>query len=204
MSLALKADVKRSMDVISKTMMDLLSGLEEIFSDPMNLDDAEARSMDLVLGGKSLLKFFTSLSNSSEGLLTLIEDLRIWEKCAPAVKKDQLNALILALKNLKEPVLAGTVIRIVQEGMPTRMDSLIKHLTDSLSQELGGLDVITVSAWTNLASKSSIEISDTTLVNPVPVATSSATNQQTPRADTRVTLDRLKARFKNATDALSK
>ena len=204
LSLALKADVKRSMDVISKTMMDLLSGLEEIFSDPMNLDDAEARSMDLVLGGKSLLKFFTSLSNSSEGLLTLIEDLRIWEKCAPAVKKDQLNALILALKNLKEPVLAGTVIRIVQEGMPTRMDSLIKHLTDSLSQELGGLDVITVSAWTNLASKSSIEISDTTLVNPVPVATSSATNQQTPRADTRVTLDRLKARFKNATDALSK
>ena len=204
LGLALKADMKKSMDVISKTILDLLVGLEEIFSDPMNLDDAEARSMDLVLGGKTVLKFFTGLSNSSEGLLTLIEDLRIWEKSAPAVKKDQLNALILALKNLKEPVLAGTVIRIVQEGLPTRMDSLIRHLTDSLSQELGGLDVITVSAWTNLASKSSLEISNTTLVNPIPVATSSGTDQSVQKNDTRATLDKLKAKFKNATDALSK
>ena len=204
LGLALKADMKKSMDIISKTMLDLLAGLEEIFTDPMNLDDAEARSMDLVLGGKTLLKFFTSLSNSSEGLLNLIEELRIWEKSAPAVKKDQLNALIMALKNLKDPVLAGTVIRIVQEGLPTRMDSLIRHLTDSLSQELGGLDVIPVAAWTNLASKSSLEISNTTLVNPTPIATSSGTNQTLPKNDTRVTLDKLKAKFKNATDALSK
>ena len=162
--------------------------------------------MDLVLGGKIILKFFTSLSHSSEGLLTLIEDIRIWECSAPIAKKDKLNALILALKNLKEPVLAGTVIRIVQEGIPTRMDSLIKHLTESLSLELGGLDVITVSAWKNLAAKSSIEISNTSLVNPVPIATSSGTNQQNqlPSNETRVTLDRLKEKFRNATAALNK
>ena len=206
LSLALKADIKKSMDVISKTMIDLLTGMEEIFTDPMNLDDAEARSMDLVLGSKIILKFFTSLSSSSEGLLTLIEDIRIWERSAPAMKKDQLNALIVALKSLKEPVLAGTVIRIVQEGIPTRMDSLISHLTDSLSTELGGIDLITVSAWNNLASKSSLELSNTTVVNPIPVATSSATNQsgQQSSNQTRVTLDRLKAKFKNATNALSK
>ena len=129
-----------------------------------------------------------------------------WERSASITKKDQLNVLIGALKNLKEPVLAGTVIRIVQEGIPTRMDSLISHLTDSLSHELGGIDVITVSAWNHLASKSSIEISDTTLVNPIPVATSIATNQQgqSSSTQTRVTLDRLKAKFKNATDALAK
>ena len=203
LSLALKADIKKSMNIISKTMVDLLNGLEEIFTDPMNLDEAESRSLDLVWGGKIILKFFTSLSNSNEGLLTLIEDLRIWECSAPSIKRDQLNALILTLKNLKEPVLAGTVIRIVQEGIPTRMDSLIKHLTDSLSHELGGLDAITVAAWTVLASKSSIEISDTTLVNPVPVATSSATNQPVQQKnDTRVTLDRLKAKFKDATNSL--
>ena len=104
LSLALKADIKKNMDVISKTMLDLLSGLEEIFTDPMSLDDAEARSMDLVLGSKIILKFFTSLSTSSEGLLNLIEDIRIWERSAPITKKDQLNTLITALKNLKEPV----------------------------------------------------------------------------------------------------
>ena len=205
LSLALKADIKRSMDIISKTMIDLLSGLEEIFTDPMNLDDAEARSMDLVLGSKVILKFFTSLSSSNEGLLKLIQDIRIWERSAPAVKKDQLNALIVALKNLKEPVLAGTVIRIVQEGIPTRMDTLINHLIESLSSELGGIDRITVAAWDNLASKSSLELSDTTLVNPIPVATSSATGtSQQSSNQTRVTLDRLKAKFKNATNALSK
>ena len=206
LGLALKADIKKSMDVISKTMIDLLTGLEDIFMDPMNLNDAETRSMDLVLGSKLILKFFTSLSRSSEGLLNLIEDIRIWEKSAPSIRKDQLNALIVALKNLKEPVLAGTVIRIVQEGLPTRMDSLIKHLTDSLSQELGGLDLVTVSAWNHLASKSSIEISDTTLVNPTPVATSSASNLLQPQStnQTRITLDRLKAKFRDATDALSK
>ena len=206
LGLALKADIKKSMDVISKTMIDLLTGLEDIFMDPMNLNDAETRSMDLVLGSKLILKFFTSLSRSSEGLLNLIEDIRIWEKSAPSIRKDQLNALIVALKNLKEPVLAGTVIRIVQEGLPTRMDSLISHLTDSLSQELGGLDLVTVSAWNQLASKSSIEISNTTLVNPTPVATSSATDllQPQPANQTRITLDRLKAKFRNATDALSK
>ena len=206
LSIALRADVKKSMDVISRIITDLLSGLEEIFSDPMNLDDAESRSMDLVLGGKVIFKFFTSLLNSSEGLLTLIEDIRIWECSAPIAKKDKLNALILALKNLKEPVLAGTVIRIVQEGIPTRMDSLIKHLTESLSGELGGLDIITVSAWNNLASKSSIEISSTSLVNPTPMATSSGINQPTQLSSnqTRVTLDRLKEKFKNATEALNK
>ena len=206
LSLALKADIKRSMDIISKTMLELLSGLEEIFTDPMNLDDAEARSMDLVLGSKIILKFFTSLSSSSEGLLKLIQDIRIWERSAPAVKKDQLNALIVALKNLKEPVLAGTVIRIVQEGIPTRMDTLINHLIESLSSELGGIDRITVAAWDNLASKSSLELSDSTLVNPIPVATSSKTDTahstQQPSNQTRVTLDRLKAKFKNATNAL--
>ena len=172
----------------------------------MNLDDAEAQSMDLVLGGKIILKFFTSLSHSNEGLLTLIEDIRIWECSAPIAKKDKLNALILALKNLKEPVLAGTAIRIVQEGIPTRMDSLIRHLTESLSSELGGLDIITVAAWTSLAAKSSIEISNTSVVNPIPLATSSGTNHQTsiPSNQTRVTLDRLKEKFKNATEALSK
>lgn len=206
LSLALKADIKKSMDIISKTMIDLLSGLEEIFTDPMNLDDAEARSMDLVLGSKIILKFFTSLSSSSEGLLNLIEDIRIWERSAPAMKKDQLNALIVALKNLKEPVLAGTVIRIVQEGIPTRMDALVNHLIESLSSELGGIDRITVSAWNHLASKSSLEISDTTLVNPAPVATSSATNSSSVQSSnqTRVTLDRLRSKFKNATSALSK
>ena len=206
LGLALKADIKKNMDIISKTMIDLLTGLEEIFTDPMSLDDAEARSMDLVFGSKIILKFFTSLSTSGEGLLTLIEDLRIWERSAPITKKDQLNILITALKNLKEPVLAGTVIRIVQEGIPTRMDSLITHLTDSLSQELGGIDVITVSAWNHLAAKSSIELSSTTLVNPVPVATSSLVGQQGQSSSnqTRVTLDRLKAKFKNATDALAK
>ena len=187
-------------------MLELLSGLEEIFTDPMNLDDAEARSMDLVLGSKIILKFFTSLSSSSEGLLKLIQDIRIWERSAPAVKKDQLNALIVALKNLKEPVLAGTVIRIVQEGIPTRMDTLINHLIESLSSELGGIDRITVAAWDNLASKSSLELSDSTLVNPTPVATSSTTDTahstQQPSNQTRVTLDRLKAKFKNATNAL--
>ena len=207
LGLALKADVKKSMDIISKTMIDLLSGLEDIFTDPMNLDEAESRSMDLVLGGKAILKFFMSLSDSNDGLLKLVEDLRVWECTAPTVKKDKLNALIVALKNLKEPVLATTVINIMQTGMPTKLDSLIDHLSDSLTKELGSLSVITVAPWNAVAARSSIEISSGSLSQMVPVATSSAAGEVgTPRSDqsTRATLDRLKEKFQEATSALNR
>ena len=126
---------------------------------------------------------------------------------APLIKKDKLNALINALKGLKSPVKASTVMMMVKEGVPTRLDDLIDHLTEVTTKELGNLELITVAPWNSLQSKSAIELSSTSLANPLPLHTSSRTEtsvEQRNDASTRVTLDKIKQRFRNASSALDK
>ena len=208
LNLNLKTDMKKAMNIITDAMMDLLTGIESIFVDASDMNGTEMGTLDVVLGGKMLVKFVKNLSSSEEGLLAMVEDIRIWEFLAPLVKKDKLNALIVALKNLKAPVNASTVLMMVREGVPTRLDRLIDHLVEVTTKELGNLDQITVAPWQALSSKSSIEISTTSLVNPVPLHTSSRTENsvETPRNDasTRDTLDKIKQRFRNASSALDK
>ena len=207
LELMLKTDLKHGLNVFSDMITELLTGIEHIFSDPMNLNQQELKAMDLVMGGQIVLKFFKSLPASDEGLAKLIHDLRIWEISAPAMKKDKLNALIQALKGLKQPVLAGTVARILQEGLPTRMDLLINHLSEMTTKELGSLDVITIAQWDKAADKSFLEkeISSTSLVNPIPVATSSGLdNSTTSESTTLQTLDKLKEKLRLASANLQK
>ena len=164
--------------------------------------------MDLIMSGRIILKFFTDLPSSDEGLARLIRDLRNWELTAPVVRKDKLNALIQALKGLKQPVLAGTVVRILQEGLPTRMDLLINHLSEMTVKNLGSLDVITIAQWDKVADKSFLEkeISSTSVVNPVPIATSSGLEipDQSTESTTIQTLDKLKEKLRLASANLSR
>ena len=138
----------------------------------------------------------------------MVEDIRVWEFLAPTVKKDKLNALIEALKGLKAPVKASTVMMMMREGVPTKLDGLVDHLTEATTKELGNLDLITVAPWTSLSSRSAIEMSSTTLTDPVPLHTSSRTDATAtqPKNDTstRMTLDKIKQRFRNASSALEK
>ena len=206
MELALKADFSKAMDIIVNTLMELLSGIEDIFSDPLNPNATEMGTLDLVLGGKMVLKFLKSLSSTDEGLLNMIEDLRIWECSSPMVKKDKLNALIAALKDLKAPVMAGKVMTLVKEGIPTKLDHLIEHLTKTTEKELGPIGVIPVAPWQLVSARSSIELSSTSVGDLVPVTTSSQKdlNARLPTSDTstRMTLDRLKQKIKNASSRL--
>ena len=208
LGLTLKADLKRAMDIIGDAMEDLLSGLETIFMDSLNANGSEMGTLDTLMARKIVMRFLKSLSSSEEGLLRMIEDIRIWICLAPMVKKDKLNALLVALKNLKAPVTAGMVLGLIKEGIPTRLDEFIEYMVESTERDLGKMDLITISPWQALSVKSSIEISDTTLVNPVPVHTSSAMDVQQPQpkkdTSTRVTLDRLKMRFRDASSALGK
>ena len=206
MELALKADLNKAMDIIVNTMTELLSGIEDIFTDPLNPNNTEMGTLDLVLGGKMVLKFFKSLSTTDEGLFNMIEDLRVWECSSPLVKKDRLNALIDALKALKAPVMAGTVVRLVKEGIPTRLDHLVEHLMGITEKELGPIDVIPVAPWQQLSVKSSIEGSDTSVGDRAPMATSSRleipVNIPTNDTSTRMTLDKLKQKIRNASSKL--
>ena len=208
LDLNLKTDMKKAMNIISNAMMDLLAGIEDIFMNASEMNGTEMNTLDVVMGGKILVKFVRSLSSSDEGLLRMIEDLRVWEFLAPLVKKDKLNALIRALKELKSPVKASTVLMMVKEGMPTRLDDLVDHLTEGTIKELGNLDLITVAPWRSLSSRSAIEMSSTSLTNPVPLHTSSrmglSTEQPRNDASTRMTLDKIKQRFRNASSALDK
>ena len=208
LELNLEANLQHGLNVFSDMITELLEGIEHIFNDPINLNQQELKAMDLVMGGRIVLKFFKHLPTSDEGLAKLIQDLRIWEVTAPALKKDKLNALIQNLKQLKQPVLAGTVVRLLQEGLPSRMDLLINHLSEITTKELGSLDVITIAQWDKVADKSFLEneISSTSLVNPVPVATSSgmAVRSDASESTTLQTLDKLKEKLRLASANLSK
>ena len=208
LDLNLKTDLKKAMNIISNAMMDLLTGIEDIFLNANEMNGTEMSTLDIMMGGKILVKFVRSLSTSDEGLLKMVEDIRVWEFLAPLVKKDKLNALIGALKGLKAPVKASTVMMMVREGVPTKLDELVDHLTEVTTKELGSLDSITVAPWTSLSSRSAIEMSSTTLVDPVPLHTSSRTDvagtQQKTDTSTRMTLDKIKQRFRNASSALDK
>ena len=208
LDLNLKTDLKKAMNIISNAMMDLLSGIEDIFLNASEMNGTEMSTLDMVMGGKILVKFVRSLSSSDEGLLKMVEDIRVWEFLAPLVKKDKLNALIAALKGLKAPVKASTVMMMMREGVPTKLDGLIDYLTEVTTKELGTLELITVAPWTALSSRSAIEMSSTSLVNPVPLHTSSRTDMAASQpkndASTRVTLDKIKQRFRNASSALDK
>ena len=207
LGLALKADLANGWEIISKMVMSLLDGIEQIFEDPLTLDQQELKAMDLILGGKMIWKFFTDLPKSDECLIHLIDDVRMWEVTSPAVKKDKLNALIVALKDLKAPVVAADVIKLVQEGIPTRMDSLIQHLTEMTVKEVGDLHVITMAAWDKMSSRSTLEkdISSTTVVNPVPRATSSQISQQSSYSVApRMALDKLREELRTSSSALNR
>ena len=208
LNLNLKTDMKKAMNIITSAMMDLLTGIEDIFLNANEMNGTEMSTLDVMMGGKILVKFVRSLSSSDEGLLRMVEDIRVWEFLAPLIKKDKLNALINALKGLKSPVKASTVMMMVKEGVPTRLDDLIEHLTEVTTKELGNLELITVAPWNSLSSKSAIELSSTSLANPLPLHTSSRTEtsvEQTRNdASTRVTLDKIKQRFRNASSALDK
>ena len=212
LSIALKADLKEALETFAKTMVECLNGIENIFLDPMNLDEAELKTMDLILGSKLLLKFFMGLSRSDEGLMDLIEGLRVWECSAPMVKKDRLNALILALKNLKSPLMAATVVRMLREGLPSRLDQLIDHLTKTTVKTMGPLEVITIAPWQEISARSSLElvnneeISSTSLVNPTPIATSSAVeiSREISNLPTRAIMDRLKEQLQQASSSLDR
>ena len=143
LDLNLKTDLKKAMNIISNAMMDLLTGIEDIFLNATEMNGTEMCTLDIMMGGKVLVKFVRSLSSSDEGLLKMVEDIRVWEFLAPLVKKDKLNALIGALKNLKAPVKASTVMMMMREGVPTKLDGLIDHLTEVTTKELGNLDLIT-------------------------------------------------------------
>ena len=208
LGLTLKADMKKAMDIICDAMEDLLNGIESIFMDSLNANGSEMGTLDTLMARKIVLRFLKSLSSSEEGLLRMVEDLRIWICLAPLVKKDKLNALLIALKNLKAPVTAGMVLSLIKEGIPTRLDEFIEYMVDLTERDMGKMDLITISPWQALSEKSSIEISETSLVNPVPVQTSSRNDlqMQPPKQDTstRITLDRLKMRFRDASSALGK
>ena len=67
--LELKAEMRQTFDIFSKTIMDCLQGIENIFSDPVNLNEAELQTMDLILGSRLILKFFNLFFLSSHCLL---------------------------------------------------------------------------------------------------------------------------------------
>ena len=208
LGLTVKADMKRAMDIIGDAMEDLLNGIESIFSDSLNVNGSEMGALDVVMGRKIILHFTKSLSSSEEGLLRMVEELRVWTCLAPIIKRDKLNALIQTLKDLESPVTAGTVMTLVKEGIPTRMDDFIDYVVELVVKDLGDLETITISPWKALSSKSIFEISSTSLVNPEPLQTSSKTDTQVEvarnDASTRLTLDKLKTRFRNASSALNK
>ena len=212
LGLALKVDMKEALEIFSKTIVECLQGIEKIFLDPVNLDESELKTMDLILGSRIILKFFTGLSNSENGLMEVIEALRVWECSAPMVKKDRLNALIVALKNLKEPLTAGTVVRMLREGLPSRMDQLIDHLTETTAKTMGSIEFITLATWQSMASRSSLELSTTSIIYANPVATSSAIEATTSAAPDRVyqtsatreAMDKLQKKILEAGSALDK
>ena len=181
--LTLRGELKEAIQIFSNTMLECLAGIENIFLDPVNLDEAELKTMDLILGSKLVLQFFRGLSTTDDGLMELIEGLRVWERSAPSTKKDRLNTLILGLKNLKDPLMANTVIQMLREGLPSRMDNLIDHLMVTTTKTMGPMNVIPVAPWQSLSNRSSLElantgneISSTSVVNPEPQATSSVIN----------------------------
>ena len=210
LGLALKADLKEALEMFSTTMIECLTGIEKIFLDPINLNETELKTMDLILGSKLILQFFRGLSDSDDGLMELIEGLRVWEKSAPSVKKDRLNTLILGLKALKEPLMASTVVRMLREGLPSRMDNLIDHLTTTTVKAMGPINIIPIAPWQTLSAKSSLElcpameISSTSVVNPTPVATSSVidTSETRQESATRAALTQLRLRLRQAPSAL--
>ena len=211
LGLALKSDLKEALEMFSSTMIECLTGIEKIFCDPMNLDESELKTMDLILGSKIILQFFRGLSTSDDGLMELIEGLRVWECSAPLVKKNRLNTLIIGLKNLKEPLMANTIIMMLREGLPSRMDNLIDHLMITTTKTMGPLNIIPVAPWQALSSKSSLEIgetssemSSTSVVNPIPLATSSAIDARDPSQSsaTREALNKLRERLRTAPSAL--
>ena len=205
LALALKSDLKNALEIFSTAMTECLNGIEKILLDPINLNESELKTMDLILGSKLILKFFTGLSGSEEGLIGVIEALRVWECSAPMVKKERLNTLIIGLKNLKEPVTAGTVVGMLREGLPSRMDLLIDHMIATTEKTMGPLGVITIASWQALSTKSSVE-QDLSIRNATPLATSSVADMvdKEEETSTRQTLEKLKSKIRQATSALDK
>ena len=179
-----------------------------ILTTDVGLHESEARLMDVVFSSNLLVKFFGGLSGSAEGLGHVIEDLRIWERSAPSTRVETLDALIAALKLLQPPIYADQVVSLLREGLPTKMDSLMGHMERMARKDLGDLKRVPLMSWEKYSPKSTVEnsISDATLQNPVPQATSSVLEHEDrdKAASTRATLDKLKAKLEKASTSVSK
>ena len=206
--LTLSADIKERMKVLSDTVSQVCNQLITILTTDVGLHESEARLMDVVFSSNLLVKFFGGLSGSDEGLGHVIEDLRVWERSAPSTRVETLDALITALKLLQPPIFANQVVNLLKEGLPTRMDTLLGHMEKMAKKDLGDLSKVPVMSWEKFSPKSTMEnsISDTTLQNPQPKATSSVLEigNQDKSTTTRQTLDKLKAKLEKASTSVSK
>ena len=109
--------------------------------------------------------------------------------------------------------MASTVIRMLREGLPSRMDNLIDHLMVTTEKTMGPINVIPVAPWQRISGRSSLEplvvtneISSTSVVNPTPQATSSVidTDNVSQQSATRDNLNKLKTKLRQASSAFDR
>ena len=208
LKVSLTAVIKERMDVLSNTVTQVCDHLYKVLTAEVGIYESEAKLMDVIFTSNLLVDFFGNLSGSDEGLRKLIRGLRVWEKSAPSTRVDALDALIAALKLLQKPVFADQVIALIKVGFPTRMDELVEYLEIMAKKDLGDLSKVPLREWTepNTSGGQANNISDTSIGNPEPVATSSVRQfeDSSKTNNTRLTLDRLKAMLQETSTSVTK
>ena len=164
--------------------------------------------MDSIFSSNILVKFFGELSSSENGLGHLVEELRVWERSAPPSRVETLNALIISLKTMDEPVFAKDVVTILRNGLPTEMNNLLSHLEEVAQKNLGCLSRVPLLSWQKYGPNSPVEVAMTEvpIVPFTPLATSSGASVENKEKDsmTRQTLDKLKQKIVHASTNISR
>ena len=206
--LTLSTDIKERMTILSSTVTQVCDQIKKIMTTDVGVHESESRLMDIIFSSNLLVRFFSELSSSDQGLGKLVDDLRVWERSAPITRLDALNALIISIKSIEKPVFANKVIALLKTGLPTKVDGLIESLESMAIKDLGDLSRVPLSDWSEYAPKSVVEegLSDSTVNNPQPIRTSSVLTASTQEKSTttRQTIEMLKKKLEEASTTCSK
>ena len=111
--LTLSTDIKERMKILSSTVTQVCDQIKRIMTTDVGVHESESRLMDIIFSSNLLVRFFSELSSSDQGLGKLVDDLRVWEKSAPITRLQALNALIISIKSIQKPVFANKVIALL-------------------------------------------------------------------------------------------